>query len=385
MPAAPPSLSGSALPPRRWPLIDAIRGLILLQMVISHFGGPLRALSWQPLGFVSAAEGFFFLSDLATGVTYARRAPSSPTATRTWIIRHVGRIYRGHMASVLAAVGLMWGIGRFVPHAADTWRRAWPGLVDSPLLGVVGAGVFVHVPPPFDILPLYCLFIAVTPWIVGQCRAGRATRAVALSAVLWLASQATLGRMLHWAFRPLPGADLPDFDPLGWQIVFVAGVLAGWRASVPGNDGRPQPGRFALASLGIVALGLMVARHTLPDTMWLQLVTSRATPGPLRLVNFTVLALLVAATSGLLSRALPVRLLGLLGRHTLPVFCVHLVALVLITPWRQSVAALGPLAESAATVLFAASMYVPAMWLDYAARPAGPRLAPCGEVPGCRR
>src|SRR5215831_9237835 len=47
---------------RRLPQIDALRGLMLVLMTLTHmptrFSDPLG----QPLGFVSAAEGFVFLS-----------------------------------------------------------------------------------------------------------------------------------------------------------------------------------------------------------------------------------------------------------------------------------------------------------------------------------
>ena len=46
----------------RWREIDALRGLMLVMMTITHLPTRLSITLGQPLGFVSAAEGFVFLS-----------------------------------------------------------------------------------------------------------------------------------------------------------------------------------------------------------------------------------------------------------------------------------------------------------------------------------
>ncbi len=47
--------------------LDALRGLMLVTMVLTHLPTRLRSYSDQPLGFVSAAEGFVFLSAFVAG------------------------------------------------------------------------------------------------------------------------------------------------------------------------------------------------------------------------------------------------------------------------------------------------------------------------------
>lgn len=47
--------------------VDVLRGLLLVIMVLTHLPTRLRLYSAQPLGFVSAAEGFVFLSAFAAG------------------------------------------------------------------------------------------------------------------------------------------------------------------------------------------------------------------------------------------------------------------------------------------------------------------------------
>ena len=52
--------------------IDAVRGLMLVWMVLTHLPTALPNYTNQPFGFVSASEGFIFLSALFTGRIYFR-------------------------------------------------------------------------------------------------------------------------------------------------------------------------------------------------------------------------------------------------------------------------------------------------------------------------
>jgi len=42
--------------------IDTLRGMLLIIMTVDHLGGWLTVITGQSLGYVSAAEGFIFLS-----------------------------------------------------------------------------------------------------------------------------------------------------------------------------------------------------------------------------------------------------------------------------------------------------------------------------------
>jgi hypothetical protein len=55
---------------RRLEEVDALRGLLLVWITLTHLPTVLSAYVNQPFGFVSAAEGFIFLSALFTGRIY---------------------------------------------------------------------------------------------------------------------------------------------------------------------------------------------------------------------------------------------------------------------------------------------------------------------------
>src|ERR1700691_120132 len=54
--------------------LDAARGLMLVWITLTHLPTAASAYVNQPFGFVSAAEGFIFLSALFTGRIYYRMA-----------------------------------------------------------------------------------------------------------------------------------------------------------------------------------------------------------------------------------------------------------------------------------------------------------------------
>lgn len=63
---------------RQWEL-DAMRGLMLVLMTLTHLPTTLSDPLGQPLGFVSAAEGFVLLSAYMAGRVYSTKADQHGT------------------------------------------------------------------------------------------------------------------------------------------------------------------------------------------------------------------------------------------------------------------------------------------------------------------
>jgi hypothetical protein len=83
--------------------IDNLRGLLIAIMAINHlnyFAPPISYYTYQPFGFVSAAEGFVFLSGLVAGMVY----PKYCIGQNTWnlferVYRRAGMIYGAHITT----------------------------------------------------------------------------------------------------------------------------------------------------------------------------------------------------------------------------------------------------------------------------------------------
>ncbi|MGO9703700.1 MAG: OpgC domain-containing protein, partial [Limisphaerales bacterium] len=128
--------------------------------LVSHF-------LHEPLGFMSDAEGFIFLSACLAGLAYGkmyRQTDWSAMSRRVW--HRARQIYLIHLAVILPVVLMAWVFaGRITPlanHFHDFLVHPWGSLALIPLL--------LHQPPLFDILPLYIILLSVTPLLLALAR-----------------------------------------------------------------------------------------------------------------------------------------------------------------------------------------------------------------------
>jgi hypothetical protein len=347
--------------------VDALRGVCLLFMGVAHFGGPLAPVLWQPLGFVSVAEVFFLLSGFVAGHSCSRVVARTGGDARPWeVARRARRIYKAHLATVGLGAGGLWLLAQAGAPAAGV-QQWWPALLDAPGRTLALGAAMLAVPPPLDILPLYVAFVLAVPAIARRCHAGHWRHVAAVSVALWLLSQLTLGRTSHWLLRALPGADAPDFDVLAYQLPFVAGVLVGCEVAARGHAGRLRLPPDRLLALGLVATAMMVVRHVAGDhSVASEVLAARPWFGPLRAVNFLVLAWLAVNARAWLAPLVQRGPLPVLGRQALIVFSAHVVALLWLRPWRDGLEAMGAAAEVVATLAFLASLAVVAWWWERA-------------------
>src|ERR1700687_6098929 len=91
---------------QRRPELDALRGLFLVWMTLTHLPTRLSDLVNQPLGFISSAEGFVFLSALLIARLYIRQAVEEGAALRTRLWKRALRIYGYHVLMLSVAFTL---------------------------------------------------------------------------------------------------------------------------------------------------------------------------------------------------------------------------------------------------------------------------------------
>ncbi|MGB7190681.1 MAG: OpgC domain-containing protein, partial [Acidobacteriaceae bacterium] len=77
----------------RRPELDALRGLFLVLMVMGHLPTTLSDWSNQPIGFISAAEGFVGLSALLVGRIYFAKIFKDERGVWSKLWRRSVRIY----------------------------------------------------------------------------------------------------------------------------------------------------------------------------------------------------------------------------------------------------------------------------------------------------
>ena len=209
----------TAPPSNRDHALDVIRGFAIVAMLSTHVGPMSRitALIHLPL-WVSAIDFFVLASGFVIGMKGVRELTRRPAQDLYgWLLRRAGMLYGIHCALTLAVM--------FV-HAVT-------GRLDAPDIGAVGgwprviALVFTLRLQPGDfmnILPLYVVFLALTPLVLETSRRKLSLLVLGGSALLWLVSQ----RAPSVIPLPDPALTPAPFSLAAWQFVFVSGVLAGF-------------------------------------------------------------------------------------------------------------------------------------------------------------
>src|ERR1700761_5481784 len=149
---------------QRKPELDALRGLFLVWMTLTHLPTRMSDMVNQPFGFVSSAEGFVFLSALLISRIYLRQAEDDIQGLRAKLWRRALRIYGYHVLLLVLAFTLA------AAFAVITHRAALLHLLDfsfaHPAVAVVGSLLLIYCPPLLDILPMYVLFLLLSPLVL---------------------------------------------------------------------------------------------------------------------------------------------------------------------------------------------------------------------------
>jgi hypothetical protein len=357
-------------PQRRWEL-DALRGLMLVLMTLTHMPTMYSLPSGQPFGFVSAAEGFVFLSAFMAGRVYGKRARRDGMASmQTAFHQRARKLYLCQLGLLLLAFTLIAWLGVHNRQGGVT------GLLEfffmDPQAAVAGAALLLHNPPLLDILPLYILMMLASPWLLRRGLQHGWRGVLAVSGLLWLGQQWGLGEAVYGLVvaltgLPIPYKDTGAFHWLAWQALWVVGLWLGAR-----QQPLPRMPLWLLAPAALYALGMLLWRHMagqdpLPWLPAIGLLLDKWSLGPMRVLNFASVFVLLVAAGPWLVRVLPRPLpLELLGRNSLSVFCAHIVIALftlaffgsteVIRPWTTDVVLL----LGAFAGLFAAAMAVEA-------------------------
>ncbi|MET0209985.1 MAG: OpgC domain-containing protein [Burkholderiaceae bacterium] len=330
---------------RLWEL-DALRGLMLVLMTVTHlptrFSNPLG----QPFGFVSAAEGFVMLSGVMAGMVYTarymqRRGPDGEEDMRGAFVKRAFKLYvcqAGLMLLLFTAIA-------FVGVVND--QKALLGMIDyylaDPITAFFASVLLIHNPPLMDILPMYIAFMVASPVVlIHGLRNGWLT-IMAVSVALWLAAQWGVSTWIFEQIVAATGLKVPrgyggQFDLLGWQFLWVLGL---WLGSQRTATKEPPPIVFPswLVNVAIaIAIAGFVWRHAVgqvpfPGNESLNLVFDKWRLGPMRLIDFLALMTLVIHFAPQLRRLPRLPVLETMGAASLPVFCAHLVLAMMLLAW----------------------------------------------------
>jgi hypothetical protein len=313
----------------RKPELDALRGLFLVWMTLTHLPTHLSDLVNQPLGFVSSAEGFVFLSAFLISRLYIRQAAEEESAMRARLWKRALRIYGYHVIMLALAFTVA------AAFAAHTHRAALANLLDfylaHPATAIVGSLLLIYCPPLLDILPMYVTFIVITPTILSLAARRGWNGILVLSGSIWLLAQFGLRTWMHSLVVHVTGLHIPlqetgAFNLFAWQSVWVLGMWTG-ATSAQGNLAFRRLPSFAYPVSAAICLFFLGVRHNWlggklsEQPLALQL--DKWQIGPLRMLNLVAFACVIYWLRKSLTRLVLVEPFVTLGKASLEVFCAH--------------------------------------------------------------
>ncbi|WP_233575695.1 OpgC domain-containing protein [Noviherbaspirillum saxi] len=323
---------------RRWEL-DTLRGLMLVLMFVTHLPTRFSSMLGQPFGYVSAAEGFVMLSAFMAGMIYtAKGQRDGLPAMRNAFLARALKVYACHAALLLLLFTVIAALG--ISRDEPALKNLIGFYLEQPMAGLMGGLLLIYNPPLLDILPLYIMLMLVSPLVLehGLKRGWRGI--FALSIVLWASAQFKISENLYNAFVALTDLQVPyretgSFETFAWQFLWILGLWMG-SATATGamKNRRPFPKALILACIAI-AVPLLLWRYIAGQvpTEGESLINhwfDKWHLGPLRLLNFFALLVLVMHFGEWLKQRIPqFAFLQTLGAASLPVFCVHLVVVLL--------------------------------------------------------
>ena len=336
------------LPPRRFlaplrklvklerkPELDALRGLFLVWMTLTHLPTHLSDLVNQPFGFVSSAEGFVFLSALLTARLYIRKAAEDPDTLRTKLWKRALRIYGYHVILLALAFTIA------AAFAVTTHRVAITNLLTfylaHPFTAIVGSLLLIYCPPLLDILPMYVIFLVLTPYVLAFAARRGWKLLLAASGVIWALAQFGLRTWIHTLVVAMTHLQIPlqetgAFNLFAWQAVWLLGLWIGAEsAGQPPEHGFPfrKLPRYAYAVAAMACLFFLGIRHEwlgphlTQQTLGLQL--DKWQIGWLRAINLVAFSCILYWLRRPVKRIVMVEPFLTLGKASLEVFCAHIV------------------------------------------------------------
>jgi hypothetical protein len=204
--------------------IDLLRGIALMMIFINHIPGTLwENLTSRNFGFSDAAEGFVLMSGIATGLAYGpaflRGTLSWNQALRPW--RRSFTLWWVHVAVVLFIFALFTLTLDQTGIREMAERRNILPVVTDPALFLPALVTLGHQFAYADILPVYIVLMLFAPAILfAAARQPMAT--LTASVLLWFA-------VGLWKIK-VPTYPLDNgwfFNPMAWQLLFVAGIVTG--------------------------------------------------------------------------------------------------------------------------------------------------------------
>lgn len=228
--------------------LDLLRGFCIFAMVVDHFGGDswLYAITGGNRFYVSAAEGFIFISGFVMGQAYrSKRDRSGLPEAMGEALRRARTLY---LATV--ALTLIFSVLYLYTDIALWTGRDFGLGIDSPLEITIAALTLHYTYHGTDILAMYTLLLLVAPLVLLLLSVSKWYWVLGVSWLWWLVYQFYPEEAaIPWYIR-----HGENFPIAAWQVLFVTGhVLGFYREALAERLRRFRRLRVVGVALGIAA------------------------------------------------------------------------------------------------------------------------------------
>jgi hypothetical protein len=315
--------------------VDFWRGFAIITIFINHIPGNLfEAYTHKNFGFSDAAELFVLLAGMAAAFAYLPGLASNAVRTVMRIGLRAWTLYMAHL-TLIAVCGAIVAYAVLVTEDTRLLEATqFDQIMSNPLSATLGVATLGLQPAYLNILPLYVVLLLLAPAMMSLVRVSP-WLALAVSGAIY-----TLSQLLQLTLPAYPTPEAWYFNPFAWQFLFVAGlciggVLGAGRRIAVGNLLLVASVVYVVAALVWWRMGWIIDLSPVPRFLWDFDKTNLSLP---RLLHVLALACIVSRlpVEYWLRRTGLGRPLILLGRHSLPVFCVGTALAMAATPVRVS-------------------------------------------------
>ncbi|WP_299430162.1 OpgC domain-containing protein [uncultured Meiothermus sp.] len=230
--------------------IDWLRGFCLFAMAIDHIGGEsfLYVFSGRLNFYISAAEGFYFISGLTLGIL----------ASRQTLLQSIERIFSRLLVLYRTAVLIALGFMALSLLGLKVWYDPWDK-EQNLLEFVAGVLTLQNGYNGSEILGLYILYMLFAPLAFWLLHRKQGWLVLLVSGAVYVFSQVV---------PDVVGAPIASiFTAAAWQILFFAGLVVGFHRLELAQFWAQRP--WLRNGLGVGILLLAVALMVVHAQGWL--------------------------------------------------------------------------------------------------------------------
>jgi len=306
---------------------DSLRGLMLVFMTVNHLPTELRTVTDGSIGLFSSAEGFVFLSGILAGYVYIRRLwKGGEAGLKAAAVKRTKTIYAWHIASFLGCLVVVQATEKVLGFCSQNSPQLF---YSNPFLALGLGLTLLHQPGLLDLLPMYCVFVMLLPYVLPALEAGRRKWVLAASVGLWAVGQVCPA--IDGA--PIYPVHLGTFNLFAWQLLFVVGMVIGHARARSDSNLVPVRPWLIAGALGVVVFSFGI-RHYQWQTPWADaffgISLNKPNLGLLRLADFGCVAYLVAVIGGQAPALLTWRPLAYLGQASIAVVAAQSVLVMFL-------------------------------------------------------